>query len=266
MDELRKLILKLSYQAKVGHIGSALSIIDIVWCLYDGILKVSPKDFTTNKNNDRDRFVLSKGHAALALYVVLQQKGFISEADLNTYCQNDSKLGVHPKTNIQGVDFSSGSLGQGVNYAVGSALAAKIQNSKRKIYCLISDAELNEGCVWEGFMFATHHQLNNLVFILDNNKQQALGKTEEVIKIDNIEQRMADFGFKVFAVNGHNHEQLKNLFKQIESEIEETQITQPIFINAHTVCGKGVSYMAGTIEWHYKSMSDEQYQLALQEL
>lgn len=262
--ELRKLILELSYNAGIGHIGPHLSIVDLVWCIYDNVLKVDVKDCV---NNNRDRFILSKGHAALALYVVLYSKGFISKDELYSYCHKDgSLLGVHPKHYITGVDFSSGSLGQGVNYAVGSALAAKIQKSDRKIYCLISDGEINEGCVWEGFMFASHHKLNNLIFILDNNGQQALGKTKDIIDLGNLEKKIQSFGLEYHIVEGHNHLKLKELFLQINKDIDNANITNPVFIDAKTISGKGVSYMEETIKWHYKSLNKEQYDIALQEL
>ncbi len=267
-SRLRKLILELSYKENVGHLGPHLSIIDIIWCLYDSVLNSKPTHFTGQKReNNRDRFVLSKGHAALALYVVLYEKGFITREEIDTYCsKGGSKFGVHPKININGIDFSSGSLGQGLNYAVGAALAAKIQKSDRVIYCLISDGEINEGCVWEGLMFAAHHKLNNLVIILDNNKQQALGQTKDIIEINNIEQRIKDFGLEVFNVEGHNHEKLTTLFKQIKTDIEANNIIKPIFINADTISGKGVSYMEKTIKWHYKSMSDKELKVALEDL
>jgi len=260
--ELRKLILELSYNAGVGHIGPHLSIVDLVWCLYDSVLNFDCED---PANNGRDRFVLSKGHAALALYVVLYYKKFISKEELYSYCNKDgSLLGVHPKHYINGVDFSTGSLGQGVNYAVGCAVAAKIQKSDRKIYCLISDGEINEGCVWEGFMFAYHHKLNNLVFILDNNGQQALGKTKDIIDHGDLRKKILSFGMEYYEVNGHDHAEIKKLYTEVNRI--NGDIGGSVFIDAKTISGKGVDYMEGTIKWHYKSLDENQYCTALEEL
>lgn len=257
--ELRKLILELSYKAGVGHIGPHLSIVDMVWALYDSVLNVG---FKNPSDNDRDRFVLSKGHAALALYVVLYKKGFITKKELYSYCNTEgSYLGVHPKNKVAGVDFSSGSLGQGANFAVGAALAAKIQNSQRRVFCLISDGEINEGSVWEAFMFAAQHQLNNLIFLYDNNKQQALARTAEIIDTSNIADRVKSFKLSYHEADGHDVVNLKQLFTKV---IKDSKA--PVFINAHTISGKGVSFMEATIKWHYKSQNEEQYQQALAEL
>jgi transketolase len=261
MNKYKLKIIKQSKMANVGHIGSALSIIDILEVLYEKILEI--KDA---KSNQRDRFILSKGHAALALYVTLNINGFISDEELNSYCMNGSKLGVHPEHFVNGIDFATGSLGQGVTFAVGAALAAKIENSSRMVYCLLSDAELNEGSFWEAILFSSHHKLSNLVFILDNNGQQALGYTKDVIKIENISKKMLDFGFDSQVINGHDLLEIEKCLVKIRNNYKENKINKPSFIVANTVCGKGVSYMENTIEWHYKSMNDSQYNLALGEL
>ncbi|MDX1949523.1 MAG: 1-deoxy-D-xylulose-5-phosphate synthase N-terminal domain-containing protein, partial [Rickettsiales bacterium] len=156
-NEIRKLVIKNSKLAGVGHIGSSLSIADLVGTLYQDILQIKdPKD------PDRDRFILSKGHAVLALYIALYLKGFLSKGELDSFSHNNSRIGVHPKHFLPGVEFTTGSLGMGITFATGAALSAKIQKSNRKIYCLISDAELNEGSFWEAILFASHHQLKNL--------------------------------------------------------------------------------------------------------
>ncbi|MDC0857257.1 transketolase [Rickettsiales bacterium] len=257
----KQLIIEQSKQAGVGHIGSALSIIDILSVLYEKIINIEDLE-----SNQRDRFILSKGHAALALYVTLHIKGLITKQELDSYCQNDSKLGVHPEHFVKGIDFATGSLGQGVTFATGSALAAKIEKSSRMIYCLLSDAELNEGSFWETILFASHHKLSNLVFILDNNGQQALGFTKDVINIENIGQKMSGFGFNTYTIDGHNHQEIETCLNNIKDSSLQSDNSKPNFIVANTICGKDVSYMENTIEWHYKSMNDDQYNQALTEL
>lgn len=248
-------IINASKLAGVGHIGSALSIIDILLVIYQRILRCDDIE-----SNNRDRFILSKGHAALSLYVALLHKGLISDCDFKGYCQNNSFLGVHPKHFVPAIDFSSGSLGQGVTYSVGAALAAKIEGSSRMVYCLLSDAEINEGSFWEAIMFAAHHKLSNLVFILDNNGQQALGFTDKIININDIDHKIKSFGFAVETIDGHD-------FDEIESSLIRAMSSNlPNFIVANTISGKGISFMEKKIEWHYKSLNDEHYKIALQEL
>ena len=259
--QLKLSIIEQSKKAGVGHIGSALSIIDILSVLYDKIIDVYDAE-----SNQRDRFILSKGHAALALYVTIYFKGFITKKELDSYCQNDSKLGVHPEYFVKGIDFATGSLGQGVTFATGAALAAKIEKSPRMIYCLLSDAELNEGSFWETILFASHHKLSNLVFILDNNGQQALGYTKDIINIDNIAKKIEDFGFNSHVIDGHNTMEIEDCLNNIKSISKSNKSTKPHFIVANTISGKDISYMENTIEWHYKSMNGEQYNQALEEL
>lgn len=252
----RKLIIECSKRANVGHIGSALSIIDILYVLYKDVLNIDEQA----NSIERDRFVLSKGHAALALYVVLYLKKLISQKDLESYCMNNSQFAAHPKHHIKGIDFSTGSLGQGVTFAVGCALASKVKKINNKIYCLLSDAELNEGSFWEAILFAAHNKLSNLIFILDNNGQQALAPTEEVIKVIDLKTKIASFGFNSYEIDGHDIRKIKDCFTNIENN------NKPHFIIANTICGKGVSYMEKTIEWHYKSMDDVQYEQAILEM
>src|ERR1039458_3641581 len=173
--QIRRVILDQSMRAHVGHIGSALSVADIIAALYDGLLRVNdPKD------PERDRFVLGKGHAMLAVYAAFFLKGWLTKEDLNTYCGDGTMLGVHPEYGLRGVDFASGSLGQGLSMAAGAALAARLQQSPRRAFAPLSDAECDEGSVWEAVMFAAHHKLANLIAIVDLNGQQALGYTDPV--------------------------------------------------------------------------------------
>lgn len=254
--QIQRIILEQSHRAHVGHIGSALSIADIVAALYGGILNIP-----TPEDPERDRFVLSKGHAALAVYAALHLSGLIDEAQLNTYCGDDSQLGVHPEHGLRGIDFSTGSLGQGLSMAVGSALAARLQGSDRRVYVLISDAECNEGSLWEAIMFAAHHGLSNLTAIVDDNGQQALGYTEEVISLSPLADRWRAFGWDAWETDGHDVRGMIDLIKGFDGESGRPQV-----IIAKTTFGKGVSYMENQIKWHYWPMTDEEYEQALREI
>jgi transketolase len=248
--DIRRHVLEQSKRANVGHIGSALSVADILASLYGGVLKGRPND------PDRDRFVMSKGHAALALYVALHLAGHMTHEVLETYNGDGSELGVHPHHGLTGVDFSTGSLGQGLPMAVGAALAARLQRSERRVFTLLSDAECNEGSVWEAAMLAAHHKLDNLVVIVDSNKQQAFGYTVDVISLDPLEERWQAFGWDVHSVDGNDQQAITSAITELPSGL-------PHVLIAHTIFGKGVSFMESQIRWHYMPMNDEQYALAL---
>ena len=254
--ELRKHVLEQSKRANVGHIGSSLSIVEILCALYGGVLRIPDANDAA-----RDRFILSKGHAALALYCALHLRGWISQDDLNSYCGNGSLLGVHPDHALEGVDFSTGSLGQGVSYGAGAALAARLQNSPRCVYVLASDAECNEGMLWEAVMFAAHHKLSNFTVIIDDNKQQAFGYTADVLSLDPLADRWRVFGWDVVEAEGHDSDELAGIMTGLDKSAGP-----PHVIIAHTTCGKGVSFMEGKIEWHYMPMNDEQYEQAMKEV
>jgi transketolase len=254
--QIRRVILEQSKRANVGHIGSALSVADIIAALYGGLLRVDdPKD------PERDRFVLSKGHAALAFYGALHWKGWLSQQELNTYCGDGSLLGVHPEYGLRGIDFASGSLGHGLSLAAGAALAARLQQSPRRAFALLSDAECNEGSIWEAVMFAAHHKLSNLVAIVDLNGQQALGYTDQVLSLQPLAERWRVFGWDVHEADGHNVAALQALVRGLD-----TNAGSPHVVIAHTIFGKGVSYMEGKIKWHYWPMSDAEYRQALGEV
>jgi transketolase len=253
---LREIIIEQSKRAGVGHIGSALSVADILACLYGGLLKAKdPSD------SDRDRFILSKGHAALALYAALHLRGWLSEKTLNSFCGDGSSLGVHPELVCPGVDFATGSLGQGLSYGCGAALAARLQKSSRKVFVLISDAECNEGSVWEAIMFAAHHRLSNLVAIVDLNGQQAFGYTSVVLDLHKLSERWRAFNWDVHVVDGHDQ-------GQISSTVENLNFSdgQPHVLIALTTFGKGVSFMESQIKWHYSPLSEDEYAQAKKEL
>lgn len=255
-SQIRHIILRQSKRANVGHIGSALSIADIIAVLYGDILRIPSPD-----DPERDRFVLSKGHAALALYAALFLRGWITEQSLNTYCGDGTLLGVHPEHVLRGVDFSTGSLGMGLSMGAGAAIAARLQKSLRRVFVLISDAECNEGSVWEAVMFAAHHRLSNLIAIVDLNGQQALGYTDQVLNLSPMAERWQAFGWNVHEVDGHDTSELAETIAGLC-----TNEGAPHVVIAHTVFGKGVSYMEGQIKWHYSPMSDEEYRQALGEV
>jgi transketolase len=255
-QKIRQVILQQSYRAHVGHIGSSLSIADLVAALYTQVLNIkAPND------PERDRFVLSKGHAALALYAALHLKGWLSAAELESYCQDDSLLGVHPERDLPGVDFGTGSLGMGMSYATGAALAAQLQKSKRRVFVLISDAECNEGIVWEAAMFAAHHKLDNLYLLVDLNGQQALGYTREVLNLAPLAHKWQAFGWDVHEIDGHNHAEISSTIAACGANQG-----QPHALIAQTTFGKGVSFMESQIKWHYWPMDAAEYNQALQEV
>ncbi len=254
--QIRRIILDQSKRAHVGHIGSALSIADIIAALYMNVLHIPDPD-----DMDRDRFVLSKGHAALALYAALHLKGWLTEEILNTYCADGTLLGVHPEHALRGVDFSTGSLGHGLPMGAGAALAARLQHSTRRVFVLLSDAECNEGSLWEAVMFASHHRLSNLIAIIDLNGQQALGYTDQVLSLTPMGQRWRAFDWDVHEVDGHNVEAMTETITGLD-----TTSGLPHVLIAHTVFGKGVSYMERQIKWHYWPMSDEDYLQALKDI
>lgn len=254
--EIRRIILDQSKRANVGHIGSALGVADIVAVLYGRLLRIS-----TPEDHERDRFVLSKGHAALALYAALHLRGWLSRDDLNTYCGDGTLLGVHPECKLRGVDFATGSLGQGLCMAVGAALAARLQKSTRRAFTLLSDAECNEGSVWEAVMFAAHQKLSNLIAIIDLNGQQALGYTDDVLSLSPMAARWRAFGWDVHEVDGHDVAVLRETVERLNMANGP-----PHALIARTVFGKGVSFMERQIKWHYWPMSDTEYQQAMAEI
>ena len=249
---IRLTILRESNRAGVGHIGSALSVTEIIAALYGRVLRVHDPH-----SPDRDRFVLSKGHAALALYAALRERGWMDESTLAGYCGDDTLAGVHPDHALPGIDFSTGSLGQGLSFGAGAALAAKLSGSARRVFVLVSDAECNEGSLWESVMFAAQHRLSNLTVIVDVNGQQALDHTARVLDLSPLEQRWSAFGWRTHVVDGHDLEQLTRALTSGDGA------PAPQVVLARTVFGKGVSFMDGRIKWHYFPMNDEEYREAL---
>lgn len=254
--QMRRIILEQAKRANVGHIGSALSIVEILTALYGGVLHVPHPD-----DPERDRFILSKGHAVLALYAALALRGWLTAADLDTYCGDGSLLGVHPEHQLGGIDFCTGSLGHGLSMGAGAALAARLHGSARRAFVLVSDAECNEGSLWEAVMFAAHHRLANLIAIIDLNGQQALGYTGDVLNLSPMAERWRAFGWDVQEVDGHDVPAISRTIAGLE-----TRAGPPHVLLAHTVFGRGVSYMERQIAWHYLPMAEAEYQQALTEL
>ncbi len=255
----RLLLLEGIFNAKAGHPGGSLSIAEIMAYLYNCEMNIDPKNPSMP---ERDRFVLSKGHAAPALYATLALKGFFPESDVKTLRKADSYLQGHPSMKcVPGVDMSTGSLGQGVSAAVGMALAAKLDNKDYRVYTVLGDGEIEEGQVWEAAMFAAAKKLDNLVVIVDNNNLQIDGTVEEVNSPYPIPEKFTAFGFNTVEIDGNN-------LDEIESALNAAKVCKgkPTAVIAKTVKGKGVSYMENAVNWHGAAPDEERYNIAVAEL
>lgn len=255
----RLLLLEGIFNAKAGHPGGSLSIAELLAYLYNVEMNVDPKN---PKDPNRDRFVLSKGHAAPALYATLALKGFFPTEDMKTLRKSDSYLQGHPSMNkVPGVDMSTGSLGQGISAAAGMALAAKLDNKDYRVYTILGDGEIEEGEVWEAAMFASAKHLDNLLVIVDNNNLQIDGTVEEVNSPYPIFEKFEAFGFNTIAIDGNN-------FDEIESAVQKAKEIKgkPTAIIAKCVKGKGVSYMENAVNWHGAAPNEELYNIAVEEL
>lgn len=258
-NEVRKGIVTSVHSAKAGHPGGSLSAADLFTYLYFEELNVDPKD---PKKADRDRFVLSKGHTAPGLYAALAEKGFFPKEDLITLRHTGSYLQGHPDMKcIPGVDMSSGSLGQGVSAAVGMAIAAKISGDDYRVYTLLGDGEIQEGQVWEAAMLASHHKLDNLLVIVDNNNLQIDGEITKVNSPYPIDKKFEAFNFHVINIDGNDFDQIDAAFKEAKS-----LKGRPTVIIAKTVKGKGVSFMENQAGWHGKAPNDEEFKIAMADL
>jgi transketolase len=256
--EYRKNILKYIYNAHAGHTGGSLSCIDILNVLYNHVMNVSPEDFNSP---DRDRYIQSKGHSVEALFVVLADKGFFPESDLETLCKYKSHYIGHPTKKVNGIEQNTGALGHGLPISVGTAIAAKLDNKKFRVFTLLGDGELPEGSNWEAALAASHYKLDNLCAIIDNNKLQITGPTSEVCNTEPIDAKFESFGWAVRHVDGHDLNALKETFDDLPfSE------GKPGLVIAHTIKGKGISYMENTVKWHHGVPDEKQYHDALTEL
>jgi transketolase len=257
-NRLRAHAIAMVHEAKASHIGSCLSCADLLACLYWHTLRVDPMRPSWE---DRDRFLLSKGHAAAILYAALAERGFLEIDELSSYCKDGSRLTGHVTTTVPGVELSTGSLGHGLPVACGIALAAKRDGKAFRTFALLSDGELDEGSNWEAILFAPHHQLDNLTVIIDYNKIQSFGRTTEVLNLDPLGDKFTAFGWSTCEIDGHS-------IRQITETFDALPLTsgRPTAIIAHTTKGKGVSFMQDQLAWHYKSPTSEQTAQAYAEL
>ncbi len=252
---LRELVLRESHRAHVGHLGSCLSIADSVAVLFDDVLR----DVGTG-NEHRDRFVLAKGHAVLALYAAMHVKEMLTREELSSYCADGSLLGSHPDHRARGVELSTGSLGLALSVCAGMALGARMKGTSSRVFVLMSDAEQNEGSVWEAAMFAAQHRLNNLIAIVDCNGQQALGATKDILDLEPLGEKWRSFGWNVHEVDGHHA-------IAVRAALTDGLSPQlPTAVLARTTFGKGVSFMEGQLWWHYYPINDDQLAQALDEV
>lgn len=260
-NQTRKNILKMVHNAQSGHIGGAFSGVEILNVLYNKSLNI-PAEWRKSKDFEkRDRFILSKGHASALLYSVLAQKGFFSESELMTFRKMNSKLQGHPCCReLDGVEVSSGSLGQGLSIGCGMALGLKLDKNPANVVVLMGDGELQEGSVWEAFMQIPHRKLNNIIAIIDRNGLQIDGETENVTALNPLDKKLEAFGWQVVTINGHD---LKEIYDAVELG---KKADKPFAIIANTTKGKGVSFMENNAGWHGKAPNDEQFKLALKEL
>jgi transketolase len=255
--EYRKKILTYIYSAKAGHTGGSLSCIDILNVLYNHVLNISPGNFSLP---DRDRYIQSKGHTVEALYVVLADKGFFPEEDLKTLCQYKSNYIGHPTKKVNGIEQNTGALGHGLSIAVGNAIAAKLDEKSFRVFTLLGDGELPEGSNWEAALTAAHYKLDNLCAILDYNKLQISGTTTEVCNTDPVDAKFESFGWSVSHVNGHDMDAMIKTFDALPFEKN-----RPSLIIAHTIKGRGVSYMENQLKWHHGVPDKEQMEAAMHE-
>ena len=242
-----------------SHVGSALSIADILAVLYGGVLDVDPAE---PDKPDRDRFILSKGHAGAAVYATLAETGFFPVEKLSTHYQDGSQLNGHiSHKGIPGVELSTGSLGHGLPVGAGMAYAGKLKTNSHRVFVLLSDGECDEGSNWEAILFASHHKLDNLIAIVDYNKIQSLAPVEETLALEPFADKWRSFGWSVVEADGHDHEQLRDAFEDIPTEPKK-----PTCVIAHTTKGKGVSFMENSVLWHYRTARGEELAGALEEL
>jgi transketolase len=257
-SQLRAHAVRMVHRSRTSHLGSCLSMADILTCLYWNSLRVDPAHPDWDL---RDRFFLSKGHGAALLYAALAERGFFSVDELQQYCMSGSRLTGHVTSGVPGVEFSSGSLGHALPVGCGVALAAKRENLQYRSVVLCSDGELDEGSNWEAILFAPQHQLDNLLLVVDYNRIQSFGSVRDVLDLDPLADKFRAFRWAVREVDGHNMQQLVDTFSVLPFERG-----RPSVVIANTIKGKGVSFMEDALAWHYKTPTAEQVSLALREL
>jgi transketolase len=256
--QMRAKAVEMSHAAGAAHLASSLSCIDIIAVLYHTVLNLDPLN---PKWEDRDRFILSKGHAATALYAALAYKGFLTEDDLKTYGNVGSLLEEHPSPKLSGVEAATGSLGHGLPCGCGISLAGRIKGQKFRTYVLMSDGECNEGSVWEASLFAAANKLGNLCAFVDFNKWQATGRSREVLALDPLADKFKTFGWNVHEIDGHDHQQILNAVKGVSLDN-----SKPTMVVCHTLKGKGISFMEDDNNWHYRIPTVEEVHMAKTEL
>jgi transketolase len=256
-EQIRKRLVEIVYSSKSGHIGGSLSSVEIETALYFHVMNIDPKN---PKNEDRDRFILSKGHSVEALYSVLAAAGFIDDSLLETYGKFHSPLAGHPTKKIPGIELNSGALGHGLSVGVGLAIAAKMNQKSYRTYVLMGDGEQGEGSIYEAAMSASHYKLDNLVAIIDRNCLQISGKTEDVMALEPMRQRWEAFGWEVFDVDGNDIADVTNTFVNMAPN------NKPKLMIAHTTKGCGISFMEKVAKWHHGVPNDEQYAEAIAEI
>jgi len=248
---IRRHALAMTHRAQASHIGSCLSIADVMAVLYSGVLRVDPLNPVWP---ERDRFLLSKGHAAAALYAALAERGFFPKHWLESYCDDGAPLSGHVTRHlVPGVDVSTGALGHGLSLACGMALAGKRDHRSYRVFVVLSDGECDEGAVWEAALFAPHHCLDNLVVIIDYNGWQSLGRVNEVLDLHPLAEKWRAFRWSVVEVDGHDSQALTDLLSRVP-----TEAGMPTAVIAHTVKGKGIAFMEDDLAWHYKSPNDDE--------
>lgn len=255
---IREHALRMVHRASASHIGTGLSMADILAVLYSGVARVDP---VNPRGPDRDRVILSKGHGAAAFYAALAEAGFFERAKLDTFCQDGSPLAGHVSHHVPGVDFSTGSLGHGLSLGCGVALGFKRDRKPGRAFVILSDGECDEGSIWEAILFAPHHGLDNLVAVVDYNKIQSFGTVKEVLDLEPFSDKWKAFRWHVQVVDGHDHAALQGAFAGAGSVPG-----RPSVIIANTVKGKGVSFMEDDLLWHYRSPSAEQLDQAIEEV
>lgn len=256
-NEARQEILKMIHKARASHVGSALSVVDILSTLYSGAANIS---HINQKSPERDIIVVSKGHASAALYSILALKGFFPKDWLERYCGNGSELGGHvTHSNVPGVEFSTGSLGHGLPYGLGIQLSRKLSGVDGKTFVIMSDGECDEGTTWESALIANHHKIGRLVVIVDRNRLQSMGDTEDTLALEPFAQKWLSFGWKVFEIDGHDYQEI---FESANLDYADT----PICIIANTTKGKGVTFMEHSVLWHYKTPTEIELVQGLAEL
>lgn len=258
--ENRRNILKMVYNAQSGHIGGAMSAVELLTVLYHKCMHICPKWTKSQDFNNRDRFVLSKGHASSILYSVLAQLGYFPKEELLTFRLFGSRLQGHPVPICPGIDVATGSLGQGLSIACGMAMGLRLDKNPAKVFCLMGDGELQEGSVWEAFMHCTHAKLDNIIAIIDRNRLQIDGCTENVKSLENLADKIRAFNWDVIEIDGHD---INAIYSAIERAKE---LNKPVAILANTVKGKGVSFMENNAGWHGKAPNKEDFEKALAEL